>query len=119
MNRRVFIGCLGCGCASAVLGCATLRDGKKGDAMEEHESNGEGLGQPQLFHDRHEIPAVRTEPMQQHDARGRRHRGLERDLELCFVWRVLHSRESRANARQGRGGVWLGRRRGMALGLSL
>ena len=33
MNRRRFIGCIGCGCAAAVAGCARARARKDEDAM--------------------------------------------------------------------------------------
>ena len=43
MNRRRFMGCLGCGCASAVFGCTTQRGSKQGDAMTKHELDTDAL----------------------------------------------------------------------------
>ena len=43
MDRRAFIGYLGCGCAAGVLGCAGRRDGKGGEALSQREPDADTL----------------------------------------------------------------------------
>ncbi len=40
MDRRTFMGCLACGCASGVLGCTTRRDG---EALSQREADADTL----------------------------------------------------------------------------
>ena len=46
MNRREFLGCVGCGCAAAIVGCSRIWQMTKGDAMSDSDSGAESLGQP-------------------------------------------------------------------------
>ena len=44
MNRRRFIGCIGCGCAAAMVGCARARARKDEDAMSSDPPSADAIG---------------------------------------------------------------------------
>lgn len=46
MDRRRFIHCIGCGCASVLVGCASQRGATKGEAVSENEEAAEPSGHP-------------------------------------------------------------------------